>query len=103
MAAMGNARFNASYEASLTDRGKKPRPTASMDERERFIRSKYERRAWVAAPSRASLLRACIDLDVPPESIPAGYIPGIGALGDEGGGLRCDIADVLAEMRFDTM
>jgi hypothetical protein len=41
----------------------------------------------VGAATRASLQRACIDLDVPPESLPAGYLSGIGALGgDDGGG-----------------
>ena len=91
MAAVGNVRFNASSEATLVDRSKKPRPSASMDERERFIRSKYERRAWAGAPSKASLLRACLDLDVAPESLPAGYLPGIGALAEEGSGAcgRC--------------
>jgi hypothetical protein len=87
VAAMGNVRFNAAYEAGLVDRSKKPRPASSMDERERFIRAKYERKAWFGAPSKASLARAASDLDVPLDSLPAGYVAGIGSLvADAAGG-----------------
>jgi hypothetical protein len=41
---VGNIRFNAEYEAKLHDRSKKPKPNATMDQRERFIRDKYEGR-----------------------------------------------------------
>jgi uncharacterized membrane protein YgcG len=92
MARVGNVRFNAVYEAALTDRSKKPRPTATMDERERYIRLKYERGAYRAAPTRESLLRAAAEYDVSEAALGAGYMDGIatGGGGGEGGGEAAD-------------
>lgn len=46
MERMGNARANAFWQARMPA-GDKPTPNASRDECERFIRKKYERRAYV--------------------------------------------------------
>jgi|UniRef100_A0A6T5SPC0 stromal membrane-associated protein len=48
MERMGNARANAFWQARMPA-GDKPTPNASRDECERFIRKKYERRAYVDA------------------------------------------------------
>lgn len=77
LARMGNVRFNAIYEANLLDRNKKPRPGSSMDDRERYIRLKYERQAFRAPPTRESLTRAAAEMDISIDALGPGYMEGI--------------------------
>ena len=48
-----------------------------MDERERFIRSKYERRQYYGAPSASSLRAAAEDAEMKFEALPPGYMEGV--------------------------
>jgi hypothetical protein len=55
MLAVGNARFNALYEAALPACLAKPGPHAGHEEREEFILMKYQRRAFVSKAVLAEL------------------------------------------------
>jgi hypothetical protein len=77
MTRAGNVRVNACFEARLTDRSRKLRPTSTMDERERYIRAKYERREFFGQPTKESLMRACVEVDMPFNSLPPNYITGV--------------------------
>ena len=77
MARAGNVRVNACFEARLTDRSRKLRPTSTMEERERYIRAKYERREFFGQPTKESLMRACGEVDMPFSSLPPNYITGV--------------------------
>ena len=48
-----------------------------MDERERFIRGKYERRMYYGAPSLATLRAACEDMEMRIETLPQTYMEGV--------------------------
>lgn len=48
-----------------------------MDERERYIRAKYERREYYGPPSRDSLSRACKEMEMSIDQLPPGYMDGV--------------------------
>uniref|UniRef100_A0A3B3SKQ5 Arf-GAP with GTPase, ANK repeat and PH domain-containing protein 1 n=1 Tax=Paramormyrops kingsleyae TaxID=1676925 RepID=A0A3B3SKQ5_9TELE len=70
MSAIGNELANSVWEANAQGR-MKPAPEANREERERWIRAKYEQRLFVAAlpnhelPLGQQLLRATVEEDLP--------------------------------------
>ncbi|XP_049842488.1 centaurin-gamma-1A isoform X2 [Schistocerca gregaria] len=62
MLAMGNATANGLWEASLHPGRAKPTPNSSREEKERWIRSKYEHKEFLAAaPAGAPLAQQLVD------------------------------------------
>lgn len=75
----GNTKVNAIYEALLKDSSAKPSSSASMEIRERFIVTKYEKKLWYNSSNTSTQQEASFDLDstlASIELVPNHYVQG---------------------------